>query len=426
MDKGDEPHAVRMARLRVSAPEVVFENLKAAAEAERSRLSTVLDEELEAALARRNEPLIDLGLARYATASKVVTPLLAAGLAKPSSEEDSIHRRGLRVSCYANRQLGSFLSEGLLSELASPQQAVRIVEKGDLSELAVLLRNPAVGDKTLADLFRGTGPFAGLPEDRWCKLVQLAADNPRIVAPGDEEHGPDWGFWEIHKGLFQLVRTAPATERWCFALHYMLAHARPPSVVIDEPIDATLKRWSHLEIKDRNGEPTEGFYSELPMSEEFLCLIASAYGTRFVDSQYEFAGTPRSPTVAERCAYYAGAKLTKKDAAAFLARDSAAFSLAFMFNDSAILNAETRAFFEERGNYDRQLYKFRVGVLAREWPFLQRLIPSWEMEEDAQSNPLMFTLVRLEGEIAELKKQFRVAAYSLILGFSILAYLARR
>src|SRR6185312_2346214 len=316
----EEPTAVRIARLMASAPEAVFEEWKAD-HRDWYRADT---EELEAALTHRSHPLIDLALARYGRSQAVVAGLLEAGLEKPTDERDAMQLRGLRMSCFANERF-DFGSQGLMQRVVSPEQAASIIATSDFSELVVLLRNPNVGDDTLAELFLGTGPFEGLEEERWLTMVQIAADNPRLMAPNDETHGPDFGYWNIHKALFQLVKKAPVTERWCFALLAALVRAHPPSVVIDEPIAGPLERWSGFEARDRKGEIDEGLYTDLTRGEEFRCLIASLYGTRWIDGKKVHAGSPLSPTLAERCAYYAGATLSKKDVETFAKKDGSGF-----------------------------------------------------------------------------------------------------
>jgi hypothetical protein len=421
-----EPHAVRVARLLASSPEAVFEDMRRAAEGRRSLLSTALDEELETALGQRHEPLIDLALAQFGTSRAVVAPLLAVGLSKPSGPSDAAHRRGLRVACYANTQLDSFLSHGLLHELAAPQTKARILASGALDEMAVLLRNPAVGDEALADLYRKAGPFQKLSDERWRRLVELAADNPRIVAPGDEEHGPDWGFWDIHKALFELVVSAPVTDEWCRVLHRTLVRVHPPTVAIKVPINPTLQKWEAFEAKDYKGDPAEGEFTDLPLAEEFRCIVAAVYGTRLVDSAYERAGTPNSATLPERCAYYAGASLTKKEVAQFSARDGAAFGLAFSFNESAMCSRESREAFEEHANNPLPLYRSRMEVIARRWKYLRTVIARWDEDEDEADDPVGASLRRIDQGMTAVAREVRRLWWLLVAGLAVLAWIVRR
>jgi uncharacterized protein YjeT (DUF2065 family) len=423
-----DPHAVRLARLLASAPETVLEDLRRSAAGRRSRLSTHLDEELEAALAARHEPLIDLALAQYGSSSKVVAALFTESLKKGAAEADEQRRRGLRVACYANEQLDLFLSEGLLSNLAAtPTVAAKIVSTAPLDEMSVLLRNPAVGDKTLSSLYAGTRPFQGLEEDRWARLVELAADNPRIVTDEDDQHGPDWGFWDIHKALFQLVRTAPLTDRWCRALHRTVANIHPPSVAITEDIGPTLERWD-LDLKRYDGDVLEGDYTGLPFAEEFRCMLAAVYGTRFVDSRYVHSGSASSPTLGERCAYYGGAKLTKKEVERFAAADGAAFGLAVAFNERAILENETRAAIEEHADLPIELYRSRVAVIAQKWRYLRQVVARWHVEDDDGLDQLGSdaAIRRLEQQVTALSTQVRNAGYVIIAVAVLIVFFLRR
>lgn len=421
-----EPKGVRTARLLASSPQAVFEDLRSYAET-RGRLSLFGDDnELELALAQRSEPLIDLALAQFGTSKAVLAPLLEEGLATASSPHDVLRRRGLRVACYANRHLDPFRSHGLLNELVPEHTKVRILTNGDLDEMAVLLRNPAVGDDALADLYRKTGPFAELTDERWCRLVELAADNPRIVADEDDEHGPDWGFRDIQKALFELVTTAPVTDKWCRVLHRTLARIHPPAVAISVPINETLEKWAAFEATDYRGSPVEGIYTGLPFAEEFRCIVAALYGTRFVDSGYERAGSPKSASLPERCAYYGGASLTRDEVARFAARDGEAFGLAFSFNQSAMKTRESREAFEKHVSNWPSTYRSRLEVLARKLKYLRTVLARWDDGEDEAEDSVSASVARLEKDIGALAKEVRNQRWLLVVGFALLALLLGR
>jgi hypothetical protein len=423
MPVGAELASVRFARLLASSPEAVFDDMRRNAEA-RSRFSfSGSDDELELALAQRQEHLIDLALAQFGTSKTVVAPLLAEGLATASNPSDAIRRRGLRVACYANEHLGLFRSHGLLNELATEGIKARILAKADIGELAVLLRNPSVGDDALVDLYRKAGPFEKLTDDRWCQLVELAADNPRIVASEDNEYGPDWGFWGIHKALFRLVTTAPVSDNWCRALHRTLARVHPPSVAIEVPINATLEKWAGFEAKDYKGEAEDGIYTDLPLAEEFRCIVAAVYGTRLVGSEYERAGTPNSVALYERCAFYGSAPLTKKLVAEYLARDGSAFGLAFSFNESAMLTKAAREAFEDQSFRWPNTYRTRMTVLARKWKYLRTAIARWDNDDDEPAVSVNASFARVEKDIAALAKEIRRQGWLLGAGFILICLL---
>lgn len=152
-------------------PAVVFEDL--AASEPGPRYPRAQDEDLERALLRRDDPLINLALARYGRAGDVVGALLEKGFGEVAGEDDAAYRRGLRVSGYANDRVAAplFSRGGLLQAIGAEERAPEIFRTGDLDELVTLLRNPEVGEETLAQLFDGRGPFQGLPDERWCDLV---------------------------------------------------------------------------------------------------------------------------------------------------------------------------------------------------------------------------------------------------------------
>ena len=91
----DEPRAITLARLKVSAPELVCDELKAYNEQYHGEELIGHGggfEELELALQARNHPLIDLALARYGVIDAVVGALYTKALAGTG---DALSFRGL-------------------------------------------------------------------------------------------------------------------------------------------------------------------------------------------------------------------------------------------------------------------------------------------------------------------------------------------
>src|SRR4051812_6946519 len=93
---------IRQARLLVSPPEVVYEQLKKYGESAADDI-LVEDREMEKCLLSREEPLINLGLASYGTDRDIVGELYRSGLAEAATVLDAQYRQGLRIGCLSNR-----------------------------------------------------------------------------------------------------------------------------------------------------------------------------------------------------------------------------------------------------------------------------------------------------------------------------------
>ena len=91
------------ARLLLSCPELVFQELKEMAREVRNLgfLASPSDE-LERMLVERNAPLINLGLACYGTNEAVYKALYKHGREVHLDANDEMYRRGLRMGCLSN------------------------------------------------------------------------------------------------------------------------------------------------------------------------------------------------------------------------------------------------------------------------------------------------------------------------------------
>ena len=105
MNWDTETHpSITLARLMVSAPEVVYAELQSYGEHARSQSFGSGDDELERSLLGRNDPLIDLGLALYAANREIVGGLYSRALEGTGAPA---HDKGVRLACLSNRSLGA-------------------------------------------------------------------------------------------------------------------------------------------------------------------------------------------------------------------------------------------------------------------------------------------------------------------------------
>ena len=100
-----EPDKVKEARLLISPADVVYEELKAygAYLQQPSWFPQRLD--LEKILLKRNDPLINLGLAQYCSSTDIVYDLYNRTCIPCDSESEATYNQGLRVACFANQSI---------------------------------------------------------------------------------------------------------------------------------------------------------------------------------------------------------------------------------------------------------------------------------------------------------------------------------
>src|SRR5262245_7729291 len=143
----------RETRLVLSCPEIVFEELKAyGAGIATNPFQFSADDKLEASLAARNEPLIDLGLACYGSNKDIVGAFHRKAL-DPS--DDAIrYCKALRIACLSNRSVPVVHSIAAVFDkypdlVIGSDETHRVLAEGDEDEADALICNPHVSDSLL-------------------------------------------------------------------------------------------------------------------------------------------------------------------------------------------------------------------------------------------------------------------------------------
>lgn len=411
---------IRTARLLCSPPAEVHAELKANADLARRERHWHSNDELEAALLGRNDPLIDLGLARYGTDTKVVTQIFArtAGASDPVSV-------GIRMACLANESADTLWNRFPV-EIIGEDELKRILASDEERDAGALLANPRISDKLLQDLFARQGLFADLPETRWLRLLVLAVDNKRIVTNEDDSEGPDMGHYGIQKSILTLLHEAPTTPHFMHVIYQLLSNLDPQQTHGDGDLESILARWGVVETKNYKGEVEEGYYTGLPFTEEFKCLIAALYGKSYADNQTKIAGSADAPDPALRASYYGNGQLSEKGMKTAKEKDGAMFVFAALWNDSLFYNRKLRAHFEEEyitGTL-AHLYRRRLLQLKGRWPNMDvEPVTDWIKEEAEATGQATLgpAPVRYDAEFAEIKRRFGALEKNLLWGFAILA-----
>ena len=163
---------IQEAELLDSSPAVVTEFLKKrAAQSKDERRDDDVDEEFESALHGRNDPLINLALARYGQFNTAVLPLFKGG--EPSG--------AIRLAVLANTALGDvFFSRFPVALFGSPEQTAVWLATAPDAEILALFENPKLDDSFLRDLLEGSKPWDSIPEERLAAFVASLVRNERM------------------------------------------------------------------------------------------------------------------------------------------------------------------------------------------------------------------------------------------------------
>lgn len=413
---------IREAHLIVARPEQVLAELeKYSVEIKDSVFGG--DEDLERSLLARNEPLIDLGLARYGREKEVLATLYRKSRATPTDPLQERYLLGLRVACLSN-EVGGYIFSQFPEDVFGKEEFARLITEGDYLDLSVLLANRNLGDKILEALYKNEGLFASLPDERRLDLVSLSSANPRLIDSG----GASDLDARIHEAILTMLASAPTTVHWFRTLRQLLHRLDPGNLhTPDEPITPILERWMQVPVSEKY-TPKDDF-SALSMRDrdEFRCLIAAMYGRHRCgkDGKSSILGNPDSPDVVLRCAYYGKAQLTENEMKGAYARDEDTYLLAVLCNDSVYYSPALRKLLEEQLSenlmYD---YQRRCAQIQKRRPsFDPRPVSDWLIEDTLPESKELTILKQLETTVASVTITFKSFQTWIFWGFLVIGAL---
>lgn len=389
-----------------AAPERVFETFRATADKDWS----IGDLDIETALLSRGDPQINLALAAYGGNSTVVralykastlqigptlkerlrdgslkasllelndpyinSRLAAADNDSPNAEfmlkalymgsplyladtsVDVLYKRELRHACLSNRHAAPPSTSGLAYRLGGAGEdlvASLLAEEDDgRDDLATLMKNPTVGDKVLANLFKHTGTFKNVDDNAWRRLVFCASDNPRLAEPRQDSHGgPDLAAWDIREGIECLLNAEPPADdseqgHWALAVRNVLVTAHESLRPYRVNTQQIFAKWSGASSRqDADGGDTDNRLGVNSRDDQRgLCyLIAALFGAG--PAENGSAGNAPDDWMAQlrRCAHYGKGHLSVEDLDNGYAKDGDAFVAAVLCNDGVLIDDNLR------------------------------------------------------------------------------------
>lgn len=389
------------ARLLHAAPERVFEAFRATADK-----GSIGDSDIEVALLSRGDPQINLALAAYAGNIDVVRalyhgstsrlrptlkerlrdgsikakllalndPYVNSRLAAADNDEfmlealykssplyladtsvEVLYKRELRHACLSNRHAVVLSTSGLAGGLGRTDEdlvASLLAEADDGREdLATLMKNPTVGDKVLANLFKHAGTFEKVDDNTWRLLVLWASDNPRLAKPSqDSSDGPDLAAWNIREGIERLLNTEPPaddSERsdWAVAVRTVLETAHESLRPYRVNTQRIFAKWSDANSRQdtAGGDTDERLEVDNRGEQRLLCYLIAAL---FAVAPAEGGSVDSAPdgwmAQLRRCAHYGKDHLSVADLDTGNAKDGDAFVAAVLCNNGVLIDDNLR------------------------------------------------------------------------------------
>lgn len=250
---------VNQALLMASPAQEVFNFLKNRSEQkEDNRFEKEADKELELSLLSRNDPLINLALAKYGAYSETLQKLFK----HPTNTDQG---KALRYCLLSNRTKGAGLLDDLPSSLFSrTEEQLDYFKQIGTDEIYVLFQNPKISDNFLRDFFEGDEHWEVLDEERRLKSLEGLIYNERITTPYDDsfmDGYADYSYHAVFDALWKLAETLPVDDihasRLCWVYDKLIAN----SFSVKEPLEVA-KRWTtdDKEQQEREVEENERGY----------------------------------------------------------------------------------------------------------------------------------------------------------------------
>jgi hypothetical protein len=352
-----DPALLIQARLKLVSPEAAYKELQDYDAHIRENGKFSGNDDLEKLLLARNDKLIDLSLAQFATDDKIVLELFTRACKPTTSEEEENYNHALRLACLSNSNQDGWdwPNKDKWQQLIEP-----ILLKGKSDESHALFSNPSISGKFIGTLLAREGIFKEMPASDWLSAIVSVSRNPRLNEDNSSEHGPDFELWDIQEGILKFLEIAPIDEKHVVQVAHTLLSALNPTVTSnpENDITAIIDRWRKAEAQNYKGEEKDGHHTSLSLRDELLCLIAALYGKTYKDGKHKIIGSANSPDIVMRCAYYGNAGLSVKEMKAGHAKDHFEFTFAALHNDLLYMGRETRAELENHiGGSNIWIYK---------------------------------------------------------------------
>ena len=227
---------IRTAELEVMAPDNVAAYLHMRAQQNREEWQKdEVSAEVEAALLARNEPAINLALARNGRFFTTLKPLFFS--ASPGS--------ATRLSVLSNRVVEPDLWLGMPEALLGDEnESASWLASASVDELVSLFENPTVKADFLRHFLEGGATWEALTNDGRLTAVYTLSKNHKLRTPQDLFSRDGYAVYEhgkVRDSAWSLASSVPNDEGWAYVLASLFA-AILPGHSFKKPLEV-VARW---------------------------------------------------------------------------------------------------------------------------------------------------------------------------------------
>ena len=233
---------IKEAELIDSSPERVFAWLESHCKYSKS-YEKALDKEAEKALLDRDEPLIDLALAKFGQHQETLTELFARATTVNTGQS---REKAMRLAILGNQSINEAVFGRIPVCLFSSKSdgLLRWLPLASDDELHALFRNPRIDETFLRNFLECKGPWEALGDDARQLAIRTLSTNARmkIRYSGDMNGYAEFMHNTVFCSAWQLTTTLPATRRWADSLCGLLTVLPFEFHGLDDPLTVA-ERW---------------------------------------------------------------------------------------------------------------------------------------------------------------------------------------
>ncbi len=219
------------------------------------------DEETEMSLLKRNDPLIELGLARYSTYHTILRNIFTSRQGR-SEADTGVRLTLLRHGGASRLTLNEFpqsLFEGVDGEITMQSWLSTASE----NEISALFSNPALSNNFLLRFFEQKAVWMAMTEENRHVAIRAFADNPRCSTKSVSLRLKGYSEDEynaVFTAAWKLAETVDTTNEWAKALDVLYSKMESGRVNIDNAVSSA-KRWVNSDPDEGIAATKDGFMS---------------------------------------------------------------------------------------------------------------------------------------------------------------------
>lgn len=326
---------VKEYELMASSPREVFDFYKDRSENnDKYRWDGLVDEDTDATLWTRGEPLINLAIAQYGSNKEIAKQIL-----KGDSEP-------LRWALLKNWSGGRIFDDFPACLFEDDAALAAFMNTCPKSELVAMFANPGIADSFISDLFEGKKIWNELDEDRQQFIVRSFAQNPRACTERDDSFMDGYAEYSYNKVFaagWSLCAKVTPSKHWAIVLSELTDKLLDEGFPFkDEEIMEVISRWypSDEDVAESKYD-SEDHYKE---SSGYLSTWQSVRQNlvKLIAESSKHGNLAENPDIAIRCGYYRYGRLNNDQMKAAFDKDGAAAWQAMCSNARLWTNKEKR------------------------------------------------------------------------------------